>query len=105
MRENYYIKVKKKINNNQTIYSYSLTIIHTTNDSCYYIIGYFDKNSYLNLYLYRYDNKKNKIALLSENKKNDYLYRIDESYRDDFLTYTPKLLSCENMNHIYLIQL
>ena len=59
----------EKINNNQIIYSYSLTLIHTTNNACYYIIGYFDENSYLNLYLYRYDNKKNKISLLSEYKK------------------------------------
>ena len=81
-----------KINGNQMIYSYSLTLIHTTNVTCFYIIGYFDEDSYLNLYLYRYDNKKNKIALLSKYKKNSYLYQITESYR-----YTPKLLSCENM--------
>ena len=56
----------EKINDNQILYSYSLTFIYTTDDACYYIIGYFDENSYLNLYLYRYDNKKNKIALLSE---------------------------------------
>ena len=59
----------EKINNNQMIYSYSLTLIYTSNDACYYIIGYFNENSYLNLYLYRYDNKKNKISLLSEYKK------------------------------------
>jgi len=76
---------EEKINNNQIIYSYSLTIIHTTINACYYIIGYFDEDSYLNLYLYRYDNIKNKIALLSEYKKNSYLYQINESYRDDFL--------------------
>ena len=51
---------EEKINSNQIIYSYSLSIIYTTNDACYYIIGYFDENSYLNLYLYRYDNKKKK---------------------------------------------
>ena len=98
-------KNEKKINDNKIIYSYSLTLIHTTNNACYYIIGYFDENSYLNLYLYRYDNKKNKIALISEYKKNSYLNQIAESYRDDFLDYTPKLLSCENMYRINLIQL
>jgi len=88
---------EEKINGNQIIYSYSLTLIYTTNDACYYIIGYFDEESYLNLYLYRYDNKKNKIALLSDYKKDSYLYQITESYRDDFLDYTQKLLSCEYM--------
>ena len=62
-------KGEEKINDNQIIYSYSLTFIYTTKDACYYIIGYFDENFYLNLYLYRYDNKKNKIALLSKYKK------------------------------------
>ena len=88
---------EEKINDNQIICSYSLTLIYTTNDACYYIIGYFDENSYLNLYLYRYDNKKNKIALLSEYRDNYYLNKIPESYRDDFLDYTSKLLSCEYM--------
>ena len=37
MKENYYIKVKKK-NGNQIIYSYSLTFIYTSNNTCYYII-------------------------------------------------------------------
>ena len=96
-------KNETKINGNQIIYSYSLTFIYTTNDACYYIIGYFDENSYLNLYLNRYDNKKNKISLISEYKKNGYLYQIAESSRNDFLDYTPKLLSCENMYRIYLI--
>ena len=58
-------KNETKINGNQIIDSYSLTFIYTTNDTCYYLIGYFDEESYLNLYLYRYDNIKNKMALLS----------------------------------------
>ena len=96
---------EEKINNNQKIYSYSLTFIYTTNDACYYIIGYFDEDSYLNLYLYRYDNKKNKIALLSKYRENRYLYQITESYRDDFLNYTQKLLSCENMLELCIMKL
>jgi len=90
-------KNETKINDNQIIYSYSLTLIYTTNEACYYIIGYFDENSYLNLFLYRYDNIKNKIALLSEYKGKNYLNQITESTKDNFLDYNPKLLSCEYM--------
>ena len=53
-------KSEEKINGNQIIYSYSLTFLHTTNDTCIYVIGYFGENSYLNLYLYKYDNEKKK---------------------------------------------
>jgi len=57
-------KNETKINGNHLIYSYLLTLIYTKNDTCYYIIGYFDENFYINLYLYRYDNKTNKTALI-----------------------------------------
>ena len=79
-------KDKEKINVNQIIDSYSLTFIHSTNDACYYVIGYFDANSYLNLYVYGYDNKKNYTLLLSKYNTNQY---------NNQFTYKPKLLSCE----------
>ena len=80
---------KEKINGNQIIDSYSLTLIHSTNDACYYVIGYFDEKFYLNLYVYGYDKKKNHTLLFA-------------SYNNQF-NYKPKLLSCEYC--IYLIQL
>ena len=87
----------EKIYGNHIIYSYSLTLIYTTNDSCFYLIGYFDEDSNINLYLYRYDNKTNKIKSISKYKKNSYLDQITQSNRYNFLDYTPKLLSCEMM--------
>ena len=45
-------KSEEKINGNQTIYSYSLTFINVTNNTCDYIVGYFGEDSYLNLFLY-----------------------------------------------------
>ena len=84
-------KSESKINNNQIIYSYSLTFIDVKNNTCDYVIGYFDEESYLNLYLYRYDNENNNIALLlnyTEQSKSD----------DNFeLAYEQKLLTCEYM--------
>jgi len=77
---------KEKINGNQKIYSYSLTFIYSTNDACYYVIGYFDENSYLNLYVYGYDKKKNYTLLF-------------DSYNNQF-NYKPKLLSCEYSRYI-----
>ena len=69
-------KNEKKINDNKIIYSYSLTLIYTSNDACYFLIGYFDENSYLNLYLYKYDNEKNNITLLNKYKTKGFLYKI-----------------------------
>ena len=90
-------KSEEKINNNHIIYSYSLTFIHTTNDTCYYVIGYFEEEYYLNLNLYRYNNNKNKTSTLYEYRKLDYLNQILERYGFVFFDYTQKLLSCENM--------
>jgi len=93
-------KDKKKINDNQIIYSYSLTFIHTTNDTCYYVIGYFDENSYLNLNLYQYSykNEKNNIELLYEEKSKSYTFG---NGKVDF-TDKQKLLSCEYYYSTYL---
>ena len=59
-------KSEEKICDNQIIYSYSLTFIHVANNTCDYVVGYFDENSYININLYRYDNEKNNIKLISK---------------------------------------
>jgi len=86
-------KGEEKMNNNQIIYSYSLTFIHSTNDTCLYVIGYFDENSYLNFYFYKYDKEKNNIILLYEEKSKSY------GFANGNINFTDKqkLLSCEYM--------
>ena len=92
-------KSEEKINGNQTIYSYSLTLIPDKN-YCKYVIGYFDEDSNLRLNLYRYDNEKNNTLLLYEYKDIGFLYQIP--YRSEnegkfLFNYEQKLLSCEYM--------
>ena len=98
-------KNETKINGNQTIYSYSLTFIKSTNKSCDYIIGYFDKIFYLNLYLYRYDDEKNNITLLYTIKTDKYgfnEYGSIHTYNKIFQFYNnQKYLSCEYMYSKY----
>ena len=92
-------KDKEKINDNQIIYSYSLTFLHTTNDTCIYVIGYFDENSYLNLHLYRYDSEKKNIVLKSIQNKS-HKYSIPNEILEPGIinfSYKQKLLSCEYM--------
>ena len=99
-------KSEEKINNNQIIYCYSLTFIHITNNTCDYVIGYFDENSYINLNIYRYDSEKNNIALLNNLKENNYTYKIYEYqyYSRIFkFSYKQKLLSCEYMLELWYI--
>jgi len=98
-------KTEEKINGNQIIYSYSLTFIKASNKTCDYIIGYFDKTFYLNLYLYRYDDEKNNITLLHNLKTDKYgfkQYTNYSSYDKTFLFYNnQKYLSCEYMYSKY----
>jgi hypothetical protein len=89
-------KSEEKINNNHIIYSYSITFIHVTNDTCDYAIGYFDEDSYLNISLYRYDNKKNNIKFLTKYKKNNYRGVFFE------FAYKQKLITCEYMYFIII---
>ena len=93
-------KSEEKINDKQIIYSYSLTFINVTNNYFDYILGYFDKECYLKLYLYRYDIENNNITELSK-KRNDYYYydKMWSSY--SYYTNLHKLLSCEYMYHTY----
>jgi len=101
IKEIYYIQ--EKINDNQIIYSYSLTLLNVTNNICDYILGYFDENNKLNLYLYSYDNYNNSITLLSEYK--EFMYYCDPAFINmgmGAFMYTlylenPKSLSCEYM--------
>ena len=75
--EEYFLyKSKEKINGNQTIYSYSLTLIPDKKYDWKYEIGYFDEDSNLRLNLYRYDNEKNNTLLLYEYKDIGFLYQI-----------------------------
>ena len=67
-------KSEEKINDKQIIYSYSLTFINVTNNYFDYILGYFDNECYLNLYLYRYDIENNNITELSKQRHNYYYY-------------------------------
>jgi len=92
-------KSEEKINGNQTIYCYSLTFIHSTNNTCDYVIGYFDEDCFLNLYLYRYEIEANNITLLYNYKKNSYIHQMPEIYETDTIEFTSKqkLLSCEYM--------
>ena len=87
-------KSEEKINNNQIIYSYSLTFMNITNNYFDYLLGYFDEENYLKLNLYRYDNQNNNITLL-------YNYRTNSYYQYQYDTYhfksENKLLSCEYM--------
>ena len=91
-------KGEEKMTNNQIIYSYSLTFIHSTNDTCLYVIGYFDEYSYLNLSLYRYDIEKNNTSVLDKFKTKGFIYEISYSSESTFFfSYEQKLLSCEYM--------
>ena len=93
-------KSEEKINDKQIIYSYSLTFINVTNNYFDYILGYFDNECYLNLYLYRYDIENNNITELSKQRHNYYYYdKMWRSYRN--YTNYHKLLSCEYMYHSY----
>jgi len=67
-------KSKEKINDNQIIYSYSLTFLNVTNNIFDYLLGYFDEENYLNLFLYRYDNENNNNTLLFKFRRNTYDY-------------------------------
>ena len=88
---------EEKINGNQTIYSYSLTLIPDKN-YCKYVIGYFDEYSYLNLSLYRYDIEKNNTSVLDKFKTKGFIYEISYSSESTFFfNYEQKLLSCEYM--------
>jgi len=99
---NLLFKSEEKINDNQIIYSYSLTLLNTTNNICDYILGYFDEN-FINLYLYRNDNYNNSISLLSEYK--EYMYYCDPAlinmciggFMYTLYLQNPKLLNCEYM--------
>jgi len=89
---------EEKINDNQTIYSYSLTLIPDKKNYCKYVIGYFDEYSYLNLSLYRYDIEKNNTSLLDKFKTKGFIYEISYSSESTFFfSYEQKLLSCEYM--------
>ena len=89
-------KSEEKINDKQMIYSYSLTFINITNNYCDYILGYFDKECYLNLYLYRYDIENNNITELSNTRNNWYWH--DSNWRQySYFTNYHKSLSCEYM--------
>ena len=88
---------EEKINNNQIIYSYSLTFINEANNACDYVVGFFDENSYINIFMYRYDNEKNNIVLLSKYKEKRYRYENIYKYIEFEFTDKQKLLSCEYM--------
>jgi hypothetical protein len=92
-------KSEEKINDNQIIYSYSLTFMNITNNYFDYLLGYFDEENYLKLNLYRYDNQNNNITLL-------YNYRTNSYYQYQYDTYhfksENKLLSCEYMYYPYI---
>ena len=91
-------KSEEKINDNQVIYCYSLTFIHVTNNTCDYVIGFFDEDSNLNLKLYRYESEKDNISLLYYLKENHYSYQIYQNDPGIFeFTNKQKLLSCEYM--------
>ena len=90
-------KSEEKINSNQIIYSYSLAFIHEANNNCDYVVGYFDKNCYINIFIYRYDNEKNNIKLLSQYKDKNYSYTKNSDFEVIEFTDNQKLLSCEYM--------
>jgi len=96
-------KSKEKINENQIIYSYSLTFINVTNNICDFLLGYFDDECYINLILYRYDNRNNNFTLLKKMRKNYYHYNSYNNY--DYFRSENKLLSYEYILRICLIQL
>ena len=87
-------KSEEKINNNQIIYSYSLTLLNVTNNNCDYILGYFDEDCNLNLNFFRYDNENNNITLLSNFKKQKYSYDYG-FHQDVYFNSMHKILSCE----------
>ena len=89
-------KSEEKINDRQKIYSYSLTFINVTNNYCDYILGYFDNDCYLNLYLYRFDNENNNITELTSTRNNWYWHDKNRIYNSYFNNYH-KSLSCEYM--------
>ena len=92
-------KSEDKINNTQTIQSYSLTSIELNNDEYKYIIGFFDNLIYLNLLLYSYNIKENNNKLLDINRF-EYHYIISNfEYRR--FTQSNKDLSCEYMAKYY----
>ena len=44
-------KSEQKINDDQIIISYSLTFINVTNNICDFVLGYFDEDCYLNIFI------------------------------------------------------
>ena len=87
----------EKINNGQTIYSYSLSFIQATNNTCDFVIGYFDQNSYINIYLYKYEYENNRVLLLCKYKNKNYFYFANILKQESLFEFTDKqkLLSCE----------
>ena len=68
--------------------------MNVTNNIFDYLLGYFDEENYLNLFLYRYDNENNNNTLLFKFRRNTYDY--DANWRDFYYFNSEnKLLSCE----------
>ena len=85
-----------KINNNQTIQSYSLTSIGLYNNTYKYVIGFFDNLTYLNLHLYSYNIAENKNVLLNITRYQYHYFIETGEYRR--FTQKNKDLSCEYMS-------
>ena len=90
-------KSNDKINNNQTIDNYALTIIGLYSDSYNYTIAFFDKKNYLNIYLYSYNINKNNNTLINATK--DYYYYVGSNSDIELFTRNKKGLSCEYMSY------
>ena len=92
-------KSEEKINNNQTIYSYSLTFTNVYKDGFNFVIGYFNEDSYLNLSIYKYYNETKKLKLENKHKYNSFSYKIPNEYKYGIFNFTQeqKLLTCEYM--------
>ena len=92
-------KSEDKINNTQTIQSYSLTSIELNNDEYKYVIGFFDDLIYLNLLLYSYNIRENNNKLLYINRFNQHF--ISNNFEFRRFTQRNKDLSCEYLSKYY----
>jgi len=84
-----------KINNNQNNKNYALASIGLYNDTYKYIIGYFDDDKFLNLFLYIYNITENNNTLINIKKNDNYYYWPDYKKFDR----GSKILSCEYMSN------
>ena len=83
-----------KITNDQFINYYTLVPLTMQNSYLFFIVGFFDKNNYLNIILYKFKTKYKYYAIIKVKTKIETKFT---SYYDDTYNYKNKGLACEFM--------